>query len=63
MSWGLCGVASFIAHAIGDYETARSEAQRCLGEARRIGAPSMLAGALHLFAHTVSDDNPDEAWP
>ena len=45
----------------GDDDTARAEAERSLAGARRIGAPTLLAGALYLHAFAVCDDHPDEA--
>ena len=57
----LSGLTGWIAVSIDDHEMARSEASHGLVVARRIGAPSLLAGALGMHARAVADDNPDEA--
>jgi hypothetical protein len=57
----LTGTASAVAWAGGDADTARAEAQRGLAGSRRIGAPTLLAGALYLHASALRDDRPDEA--
>ena len=57
----LSGIASLVARVSGDDDTARAEAERALAGARRIGAPTLLAGALYLHAFAVCDDHPDEA--
>ena len=57
----LCSTTGWIAHGAGDHDTARSEAQRGLAAARRIGAPSLLATALCMHATAISEDNPGEA--
>jgi len=57
----LSALTNFVASATGDHDTARSEAERTLAGARWIGAPTLLASALSVYAWAVCDDNPDEA--
>ena len=57
------GLAGWVARAGGDDDAARAEAQRGLAGARRIGAPTLLAGALYVHAFAICDDRPDEALP
>ena len=57
----LAGIASLAARVSGDDDTARAQAAPGLAVARRVGAPSLLAGALWLHAFAVCDDHPDEA--
>jgi hypothetical protein len=61
MSVYMATVASFVAQMGGDYDTTRSEAERAVRDAGRIGAPTLVACALGAHAWAIADDDPEEA--
>jgi hypothetical protein len=61
LSLSLRIIAGWLADAIGDREAALSQAQLALASAREVGSPSLLAGALSVYARIISDSSPESA--
>jgi predicted ATPase/class 3 adenylate cyclase len=58
---GLQVVTAWIAHYVGDHDTARSVSRSGFAAAKRLGVPGMLATALGTHARTLSDQDPEQA--
>ena len=54
-------ITAYIAGVVGDRDTARTEADRGLAVARRLGIPTLLANALAAQGHALCNDDPREA--
>jgi hypothetical protein len=61
LSCALLGSAAWFAIAVGDFDTARSEARQAVAAARLVRSPTLLAHALSAHARTLSEENPEEA--
>ena len=61
LSLSLRVIVGWLADAIGDRESARSQAQLALAFAREVGSPSLLAGALSAYARIISESSPESA--
>ena len=61
LSCALQGTTAWFAIAVGDFDTARSEARRAVASARLVRSPTLLAHALSAYARTISKENSEEA--